>query len=231
MRFHTQTGGVTLTAQQPLNNVVRVAYQALSAVLGGTQSLHTNGYDEALALPTEQAASLALRTQQILAEETGVADTADPLAGSFFMESLTDQLEVKAREWIDLVEEQGGAVAAIEAGYVQNAIAENAYRRELALENGEEIIVGVNKYAEEESVDVPIQHIDQQATARQVERTRAYKTAQDRAAVGAVLARVTENARGTQNLLPVMKEALLAGATLGQIADALRRVFGEHRAQ
>ncbi|MBX6724201.1 MAG: methylmalonyl-CoA mutase, partial [Dactylosporangium sp.] len=183
MRFHTQTGGVTLTAQQPLNNVVRVAYQALSAVLGGTQSLHTNGYDEALALPTQEAATLALRTQQILAEETGVPDTADPLAGSYFVEALTDELEAKANEWIARVEEQGGAVAAIESGFVQNAIAENAYRRELAREMGDEVVVGVNKYVEPESVEVPIQRIDQEATARQIERTRAYKAAQDRDAV------------------------------------------------
>jgi methylmalonyl-CoA mutase N-terminal domain/subunit len=230
MRFHTQTGGVTLTAQQPLNNVVRVAYQALSAVLGGTQSLHTNGYDEALALPTQESATLALRTQQILAEETGVPDTADPLAGSYFVERLTDELEAKANEWIARVEEHGGAVAAIEDGFVQNAIAENAYQRELAREVGDEIVVGVNKYAETESVNVPIQRIDQEATARQVDRTRAYKDAQNRAAVDAALARVRDTAQGTDNLLPVMKDAFLAGATLGQVANTLRGVFGEHHA-
>jgi len=229
MRFHTQTGGVTLTAQQPLNNVVRVAYQALAAVLGGTQSLHTNGYDEALALPTQEAATLALRTQQILSEETGAADTADPLAGSFFVERLTDELEARANEWIGLVEKSGGAVAAIEAGVVQNAIAENAYRRELARESGEEVVVGVNKYAETESASVPIQRIDQAATARQIERARAYKAAQARDAVADTLAAVRETATGTGNLLPVMKAALLAGASLGQITDTLRGVFGEHR--
>ena len=229
MRFHTQTGGVTLTAQQPLNNVVRVAYQAMSAVLGGTQSLHTNGYDEALALPTQEAATLALRTQQILAEETGLADTADPLAGSYFVEQLTDELEAKANEWIAQVDEQGGSVAAIEAGYIQSAIAENAYQRQLAREVGEEIIVGVNKYAETETVKVPIQRIDEASTARQIERTRAYKAAQDREAVDPAIARVVTTARGADNLLPVMKDALLAGATLGQIANALRSVFGEHR--
>ena len=231
MRFHTQTGGVTLTAQQPLNNVVRVAYQALSAVLGGTQSLHTNGYDEALALPTQEAATLALRTQQILAEETGVPDTADPLAGSFFVERLTDELEERARDWIAQVEANGGAVSAIESGFVQNAISENAYRKELAREAGDEVVVGVNKYAESESASVPIQRIDQAATNRQIERTRAYKAAQDRAAVDRALAAVRETAGGSGNLLPVMKSALLAGATLGQIADALRSVFGEHRAR
>ncbi len=230
LRFHTQTGGVTLTAQQPLNNVVRVAYQALAAVLGGTQSLHTNGYDEALALPTEQAATLALRTQQILAEETGVADTADPLGGSYFVERLTDELEAKAREWLARVEEQGGAVAAIERGFVQGAIADNAYQRELARELGEEIVVGVNKYVDdEEPVSVPIQRIDQEAVARQIARVAEYKARQDRAAVAAALDRVEAAARGTENLLPVMKSALLAGATLGQIAGVLRKVFGEYR--
>ncbi len=161
LRFHTQTGGVTLTAQQPLNNVVRVAYQALSSVLGGTQSLHTNGYDEALALPTEQAATLALRTQQILAEETGVADTADPLAGSYFVEALTDQLEKEAQDWIDRIEEQGGAVSAIESGYMQNAIGENAYRRELARNDGQDIVVGVNKYVDNTPSEMQLQRIDQ----------------------------------------------------------------------
>lgn len=229
LRFHTQTGGVTLTAQQPLNNVVRVAYQALAAVLGGTQSLHANGYDEALALPTEQAATLALRTQQILAEETGVADTADPLAGSFFVERLTEELETKAREWLDRVDEQGGAVTAIERGYVQNAIAENAYERELARERGEEIVVGVNKYASHETVHVPIQRIDQEAVARQTARVTEYKARQDTEPVFAALDRVQTAAQGEENLLPVMKQALLSGATLGQIANALRGVFGEHR--
>lgn len=229
MRFHTQTGGVTLTAQQPLNNVVRVAYQAMSAVLGGTQSLHTNGFDEALALPTEQSATLALRTQQILSDETGVADTADPLAGSYFVESLTAQLREKAAEWIDRVEERGGAVKAIETGFVQNAIAENAYQKELARETGDEIVVGVNRYAEPESVSVPIQTIDQAATRQQVERVAAYKAMQNRAAVDSALADVRTTARGSDNLLDAFKAAFLAGATLGQIADVLRGVFGEHR--
>ena len=167
LRFHTQTGGVTLTAQQPLNNVVRVAYQALSAVLGGTQSLHTNGFDEALGLPTEESATLALRTQQILADETGVADTADPLAGSYFVEPLTDELEARAREWLAQIEHEGGAVAAIERGFIQNAIAENAYRREQRIDRGEEIIVGVNRYAEDAEPDIPIQPIDEEAIAEQ----------------------------------------------------------------
>ncbi len=229
MRFHTQTGGVTLTAQQPLNNVVRVAYQALAAVLGGTQSLHTNGYDEALALPTAEAATLALRTQQILAEETGVADTADPFAGSYVVERLTDELEAVARDWLDQVDERGGAAMAIELGFMQDAIAENAYRKEIARESGEETVVGVNKYAAESSASVPIQRIDQGAVDRQVARVTDYKARQDRAGVDRHLANVIETARGTGNLLPVMKDALMAGATLGQVANALRAVFGEHR--
>jgi methylmalonyl-CoA mutase N-terminal domain/subunit len=229
-RVHTQTGGVTLTAQQPLNNVVRVAYQALSAVLGGTQSLHTNGYDEALSLPTEEAATLALRTQQILAAETGITATADPLAGSWFVESLTDELEAKATEWIEKIDELGGAVAAIETGYMQNAIAENAYRRELDRNSGDDVVVGVNRYVDDAPADTPIQRIDQNAVNEQISRVAAYKAAQDIEAVSAALARVRSAAEGDANLLPVMKSALIAGATLGQIADALRAVFGEHRA-
>ena len=232
MRFHTQTGGVTLTAQQPLNNVVRVAYQALSAVLGGTQSLHTNGYDEALAIPTEEAATLALRTQQILAEETGVAETVDPLAGSYFVESLTDQIEAKAQEWIDAIDERGGAVQAIEHGFVQNAIAENAYRREVARSSGDDIVVGVNRFTSAADSETPIKllKIDPEMVARQVARTTAFKQIQNRAAVETALATVREIAAGTENLLPPMKQALLTGATLGQVANALRDVYGEHRA-
>jgi methylmalonyl-CoA mutase, N-terminal domain len=229
MRFHTQTGGVTLTAQQPLNNVVRVAYQAMSAVLGGTQSLHTNGYDEALAIPTEQAATLALRTQQILAEETGIADTADPLAGSYFVESLTSELRTKAEEWLQRIADRGGSVAAIERGYLQDAIAENAYHQEIARELGDEIVVGVNKYAESGSDSVPIQRIDEESVARQMARVRDYRAAHDVTQVQLALDRVKTAAAGTENLLPLMKAALQAGATLGQIADALRAVFGEHR--
>jgi methylmalonyl-CoA mutase N-terminal domain/subunit len=231
LRFHTQTGGVTLTAQQPENNIVRVAYQCLAAVLGGTQSLHSNGFDEALALPTEHAATLALRTQQILAEESGVTDTADPLAGSWYVESLTDELEAQARSWIAQVDEYGGAVNAIDEGFVQAAIAENAYRKELARESGDEIIVGVNKYVvAEDGIGAQIQRIDRALVEKQMARVTAYKAAQDRGLVDAALDRVEAAARGTDNLLPVMKDAFLAGATLGQIVIALKRVFGEHRA-
>lgn len=233
LRFHTQTGGVTLTAQQPLNNVVRVAYQALSAVLGGTQSLHTNGFDEALAIPTEESATLALRTQQILAEETGVSETVDPLAGSYFVESLTDQLEAKAQELIDEIDERGGAVAAIESGFVQNAIAENAYRREVARSSGGEIVIGVNRFADTDAESTPIHlhKIDQEMVARQVARTTEYKQQQDRVAVESALEAVRTVAAGTENLLPPMKNALLQGATMGQVAYALRDVFGEHKAR
>lgn len=230
LRFHTQTGGVTLTAQQPLNNVVRVALQALSAVLGGTQSLHTNGYDEALALPTEESATIALRTQQILSLETGVADTADPLAGSYYVEALTDELERKATEWIANVEEYGGAVAAIEAGYVQDAIAENAYQRELAIETGDAKIVGVNAFTETESPDIAILSIDQAKVDRQVERVKAYKASQDHLQVERALDEVRQVAAGEENVLPHIKAAFEQGATIGQAAYALRDVFGVYRA-
>ena len=230
LRFHSQTGGVTLTAQQPLNNIVRVAYQALAAVLGGTQSLHANGYDEALALPTEQAATVALRTQQILADETSVPDVADPLGGSYYVESLTDALESKANDWLHQVAEQGGAVAAIDNGFVQDAIGDSAYRKELRRESGDEIVVGVNRYVDRhDTTTVPIQRIDGASVARQMSRTTDYKRAQDEPAVRAALDAVTAVARATDNLLPAMKVALLAGATLGQICDTLRGVFGEYR--
>ncbi len=229
LRFHTQTAGCTLTAQQPLNNVVRVAYQALAAVLGGTQSLHTNGYDEALALPTEEAATLALRTQQILSEETGVPETADPLGGSYFVEALTDELERRAWALIDEVEARGGAVAAIESGFIQDQIADSAYAWEEAVASGEKVIVGVNKYQVEEEVGVPIMRIDEESVRRQIERVAAYKARQDRTRVEAALAEVERVARGEGNLLEAMKAALLAGATLGQLCGRLRAVWGEYR--
>jgi methylmalonyl-CoA mutase N-terminal domain/subunit len=230
LRFHSQTGGVTLTAQQPLNNIVRVAYQALAAVLGGTQSLHANGYDEALALPTEQAATIALRTQQILAEETGVPDTVDPLGGSYYVEALTDALEAGAQLVLNQIAEQGGAVAATERGFVQNAIGDSAYRKELRRERGEDVIVGVNRFASDgDAAAVPIQRIDQEAVARQITRTTEYKSAQDPVEVGARLTELRRVAEGTDNLLLPIKLALHSGATLGQICDALRDVFGEYR--
>jgi methylmalonyl-CoA mutase N-terminal domain/subunit len=229
LRFHTQTGGSTLTAQQPLNNVVRVALQALSAVLGGTQSLHTNGYDEALSLPTEDAATLALRTQQIIAHETGVADSVDPLAGSYMVEALTDEIEERAFALIAEVEKRGGAVAAIESGFVQDQIGTSAYHWELDVQSGRRKIVGVNFQRGDDEAEVPTFRTDREKARRQIERTRAYKEAQDRAAVEAACERIRDAARSDTNLLVVMREALLAGATLGQICGVLREEWGEYR--
>lgn len=229
LRFHTQTCGCTLTAQQPLNNIVRVAYQALAAVLGGTQSLHTNAYDEALGLPTEESATIALRTQQILAEETGVADTADPLGGSYFVEALTDEIERRAWELIEAIEALGGAVTAIERGWIQAQIAESAYQWEAAVERGERVVVGVNRYQDAVPVEVPVHRLDEGAVERQIRRVQEYRARQDAGRVERALARVEEAARGTDNLLPVLREALLAGATLGQICGRLRQVWGEYR--
>ncbi|MDQ3514792.1 MAG: methylmalonyl-CoA mutase family protein [Chloroflexota bacterium] len=232
LRFHAQTGGVTLTAQQPLNNVVRVAYQAMAAVLGGTQSLHTNGYDEALAIPSEDAATLALRTQQILAEETGVAASADPLAGSYLVEALTDEVEAKALELIREIDAGGGAVEAVERGEIQAAIAETAYRKELARERGQDRIVGVNAYRSADgAAEAPmiLHRLDADAVERQVSRVTASRASQDTHAVGTALAEVRSAATGDANLLPPMRTALLAGATLGQVVAVLRDEFGQYR--
>ena len=229
LRFHTQTAGSTLTAQQPLNNVVRVALQGLSAVFGGTQSLHTNGYDEALALPTAEAATLALRTQQIIAYETGVADTADPFAGSYVVEALTDEIERRARELMGQVEDEGGAVAAIERGFVQDQISDAAYRWEQDIQAGERRIVGVNFQHDAVDAETPRHHIDRERISAQIERTTGYKAAQDRARVDPALAGVARAAVGTDNLLPLMRDALCVGSTLGQICDVLRAAWGEYR--
>jgi methylmalonyl-CoA mutase, N-terminal domain len=229
LRFHTQTAGSALTAQQPLNNVVRVAYQALAAVLGGTQSLHTNGFDEALALPSEAAATLALRTQQILSDESGAADTADPLGGSYFVESLTDELERLAWAVIEDVEERGGAVAATESGYIQDRIADSAYQWELKIAAGERVVVGVNKYETDEAAEIELHRIDDEAVDRQIRRVEEYKRSQDAGRVRAALDDVEAAARGDGNLLDAMKAALLAGATLGDICGRLRGVWGEYR--
>jgi methylmalonyl-CoA mutase N-terminal domain/subunit len=230
LRFHTQTGGATLTAQQPQNNVVRTAFEAMAAVLGGTQSLHTNSFDEALALPTEPAAKLALRTQQILAFETGVVDTVDPLAGSYFVESLTNDLEERASAYLDKVDGMGGAVAAIETGFYQDEIHESAYRIQQGIESGERVVVGVNRYRDPEEQEVEIQRIGEEEVGRQIERVRALRASRERLAVDAGLRALEDAARGSENLLPPMKQALRARATLGEVSDALRRVFGEHRA-
>jgi methylmalonyl-CoA mutase N-terminal domain/subunit len=226
LRFHTQTGGVTLTAQQPENNIVRTAYEAMSAVLGGTQSLHTNSFDEAVALPTEHAVKIALRTQQVLGLETGVADTVDPLAGSYFVESLTNEIELRASEYIEKIDGMGGAVAAIEAGWIQDEIAEAAFRIQQAVESGERAVVGVNRWQEADEAPLDIQKIDETEVDAQRDRIRKVRATRDQVLVDRLLGEVGETAKGTANLLPPMKEALRAGATLGEVSDALRAVFG-----
>ncbi len=227
-RFHTQTGGSTLTAQQPKNNIPRVTLQALAAVLGGTQSLHTNGYDEALSLPTEEAAGLALRTQQVIAHESGVTDTVDPLAGSFFVESLTAELEAEAERLIEKIDEMGGAVAAIEQGFYQDEIAQAAYEAQLAVERGEQIVVGVNKY-EEGDVEVPeLLKIGDEIRDRQAERLAALRTRRDEAAWSDALNRIERAARADENLMPHVLHAVEQWATVGEISHRLRSVWGEY---
>jgi methylmalonyl-CoA mutase N-terminal domain/subunit len=232
LRFHTQTGGSTLTAQEPDNNVVRVTLQALAAVLGGTQSLHTNGKDEALALPTAESARLALRTQQIIAYESGAADVVDPLAGSYYVESLTAEVSQRAAALIAEVDELGGSVEAINAGWMQSRIAESSYRAQQEIERGEAIVVGVNAFAEP-GVDVPmqLQRIDPAIEREQVERLNGYRAERDQTAVRARLAEIRAAASGTANLMPPFLEAVDAGATLGEICDELRAVFGKHVAE
>jgi methylmalonyl-CoA mutase N-terminal domain/subunit len=226
LRFHTQTGGSTLTAQQPLNNVVRVSLQALASVLGGTQSLHTNGYDEALSLPTEEAARLALRTQQIIAAESGVVDTPDPLAGSYFVESLTDDVERLAWEYIDRIDEMGGAVAAIEAHFQMDEIEQAAYEYAKSIDDDERVIVGLNKYTLDDEPEPKVLSGDPALEQGQRERLAAFKADRDGSRVEAALDDVVAGARGSQNLMYPMKEALRANATLGEVSDALRGVFG-----
>jgi methylmalonyl-CoA mutase, N-terminal domain len=229
LRFHTQTGGVTLQAQQPLNNVVRVTVQALSAVLGGTQSLHTNGYDEALALPTAESATLALRTQQILGYESGVAGVVDPLAGSYYVESLTDRIEAEARELIEQVDAMGGAARAIEAGFFQEEIARSAYRLQMAQERGDAVVVGVNRFTDDSAIPV-IEAPDFSALeARQRTRLAEAKARRDRGAHEAALDALETAARGDTPLMPRVLEAVRARATVGEISDTLRKVWGVYR--
>jgi len=229
LRFHTQTGGSTLTAQQPEINIVRVAVQALGAALGGTQSLHTNGFDEALGLPTERAAKIALRTQQIIGYESGVADTVDPLAGSYFVESLTDEVERGATEYLERIDEMGGAVAAIEARYMQDEIDQAAYTHAKAVEDGERVVVGVNRFTEEIHEPAEVFPIDVELQRAQVERTTKVRAERDQRAVDAALERVAKAAAGTENLLVPMKGALAAMATLGEVSDVLRAEFGAYQ--
>ena len=229
LKFHTQTGGSTLTAQQIENNVVRVGYQALAAVLGGTQSLHTNGKDEALSLPTEQSVRTALRTQQILAHESGAADTIDPLAGSYYVESLTDEVEADAREIIETIDERGGMLRAVDTGYVQQQIQDVAYRRQQEIEAGERIIVGVNKFEVDEDPAMDLESADEADEARQVDRLEAVKADRDQQAVDEALASVREAATSEQNVLPPVIEAVKAYATVQEICDVFRKVFGEYQ--
>lgn len=230
LKFHTQTGGSTLTAQQIDNNVVRVAYQALAAVLGGTQSLHTNSKDEALALPSEEAVRTALRTQQILAYESGVADTVDPLAGSYYIESLTDEIEDAAREWLAEIDRRGGMLSAIESGWVQRSIRSVAYERQEAIEAGERTIVGVNRFTSEEESHVELEQITPEEEARQCERLEAVRHDRDADAVADALAAIERASRADENLLPHIITAVKAYATVGEISDVLRSTFGEYRA-
>jgi methylmalonyl-CoA mutase N-terminal domain/subunit len=227
MRFHTQTAGVSLTVQQPLNNIVRVAIQALAGVLGGTQSLHTDAYDEALALPTDRAALIALRTQQIIAEETGVAHTVDPLGGSYYLEALTEKMEQEALEYFRKIDSMGGMVAAIEKGFPQREIQDSAYHYQKAVERGEQVIVGVNKYAmTDEPSEVPILVIDESVRAHQVERLEATRKRRDKGAVANALEKLKLAAQKNENTMPATIDAVRVYATLGEICSALRDVYG-----
>jgi methylmalonyl-CoA mutase N-terminal domain/subunit len=230
LRFHAQTGGSTLTAQQPENNIVRVAVQALSAVCGGAQSIHTNAFDEALALPTEDSVRIALRTQQILAHEAGGTDTADPLGGAYFLEALTNELEQRAWELIQQIDELGGAVDAIEQGFTQREIEDSAFEHERQVQSGKKVIVGVNRFTEDEEDAIGLYSLDPQAEQRQMERTRQVREERDAGAAEAALAAVKDAARGDSNLLPPMREALAAMCTVGEICNALREEFGTYDA-
>jgi methylmalonyl-CoA mutase N-terminal domain/subunit len=229
MRFHTQTAGCSLTAQQPNINVVRVAVQALAAVLGGTQSLHTNSLDEALALPSEAAATIALRTQQIIAHESGVTNTVDPLGGSFFVENLTNRIEAQAREYFRQIEHLGGVLPAIRAGFFQREIAEAAYRYQKEIDEGQRVIVGVNGYLDEEPLTVPLLEMDPEGERRQIDRLRRLREERDNEKVGATLAALRQAARGTENLMPFFLEATRVYATLQEMMDVLRDVFGVYQ--
>lgn len=226
LRFHSQTAGSTLTAQQPENNIVRVTIQALASVLGGTQSLHTNSMDEALGLPTEKAATIALRTQQVIAHESGAADVIDPFAGSYYVESLTDELEKKATEYIERIEGQGGVVKCIETGWIQREIQQAAYEYQRAVESKKEIVVGVNEFVQKGDVAPEIMKVTEAVSREQVDRLKAFKARRDQVKVNFHLAKVSVAAQGNDNLMPVLVDAVEGGCTLGEIADTLRKVFG-----
>jgi len=228
LRFHTQTGGSTLTAQQPMNNIVRVTSQALAAVLGGTQSLHTNGYDEAISLPTEAAAKIALRTQQIIAFETGITDTVDPLAGSYFIEALTNELEKAAQVYIDKIDAMGGSVKAIKQDYMQQEIAASAYQYQNEVESGERVLVGVNRFTDEKEIPIRAFRVDDSIRKQQISKLGLLKSKRDSEAVSTALGRLGNAAKGPENLMPYILTAVESYATLGEIADELRKVFGEY---
>ena len=229
LRFHAQTAGATLTAQQPDVNVVRVALQALAAVLGGTQSLHTNSRDEALGLPTEESARIALRTQQIIANETGVTATPDPCGGSYVIEEMTDRLEAEAREYLKAIDDMGGTLAAIERGFIQNEIQNAAYDYQRSIESGKRVIVGVNRFVQEEASTIPTFRIDPELERRQVERLREVRASRSASQVSGQLDALEAAARGTANLMPHIIASVEALATIGEISDRLRGVFGEYR--
>jgi methylmalonyl-CoA mutase N-terminal domain/subunit len=231
LRFHTQTGGATLTAQQPESNIVRTTVQALAAVLGGTQSLHTNSMDEALGLPTEKAVQIALRTQQVLAYENGVGDVADPLGGSWFIEDLTNRIEAEAMEYIATIDKMGGALAAVERGFQQREIQDAAYRYQLEVEGKERVIVGVNEFTITGEAPPNILRVDPSIGQRQAEKLRRLRASRDNAAVGALRARLETAARGTDNLLPIIVECVESRVTLGEISHTLREAWGEYRPQ
>jgi methylmalonyl-CoA mutase N-terminal domain/subunit len=229
LRFHTQTGGSTLTAQQPDNNIVRVALQALASILGGTQSLHCNGRDEALALPTEDAARIALRTQQVIAAESGVANTVDPVAGSWVIESRTDEIEADARALIARIDAAGGTIASIEAGHIQRQVQDAAYAAQLRIDRGESVVVGVNRFATDETAPIPVMQVDPDGETRQAASVAGVRQRRDARSCSAALEALATAAAGATNLVPAVLTAVEAHATLGEISDTLRRVFGEHR--
>ena len=230
LRFHVQTAGCTLTAQQPELNIVRVAMQALAAVLGGCQSLHTNSFDEALCLPTEKAVRIALRTQQLIAEEFGVADVIDPLGGSYYVEWLTDRIEEEAMKYIEKIDEMGGMIKAIESGFVQREIQKSAYEKQKAIESGEITVVGVNKYQIEEEIQIELLRVPKEVVEKQIARVKRFKENRDKKEVERALEKLKKVAEGDENLMPHVFDCVKAKATLGEIADALREVFGEYRA-
>jgi methylmalonyl-CoA mutase N-terminal domain/subunit len=229
LRYHVQTDGFTLTEQQPLNNIIRVTLQALAAILGGCQSLHTNSFDEAWTLPTEQAVQLALRTQQIIAEESGVADVVDPLGGSFFLENLTDTIEDKATQFIKKIDDMGGALEAIRKGYIQAEIARSAYDYQRAVDSGEQVVVSVNKYIVETEQPPSVLEVNAEIENKQIQRITTLKRERDSSQVVRTLEQVKTVAKTNDNIMPALIDAARAYATVGEISDALREVFGEYR--